>query len=199
MIHYFLELACRDQDRQAPFERISADPSEFIDAEYMPTDISITDPRSMKLETLLKFFKHIAEREASHGIPHAFRFKNVLSRRKKGSLHAARYREDDEGSQEDNDRLVPVRRKRRKPKQRDGDITPESLAATQIKDSAQNARSLAPALTIPISEPSAPTTTGLISPEETPAPERRSRRTSTKTKKPIQKKGKAKKKVVCKK
>ena len=71
LINYYLELACRDQDRQAPFERISADPSEFIDAEYMPTDISITDPRSMKLETLLKFFKHIAEREASHGIPNA--------------------------------------------------------------------------------------------------------------------------------
>ena len=47
----------------------------------------------MKFETIVRFFKHIVEHEVSHGIENAFRFKNVLSSRRKGSLILARYKD----------------------------------------------------------------------------------------------------------
>ena len=114
---YVLELACRDDERQAPFEKIMENPSTFIDAEYMPTGISMKDPRSMKLESLITFFKHVRNREASHGIPNAFRFKAVLSGRKKGVLGPARYKFDVGNLEEEVVTPIPkIRRKRRKPK-----------------------------------------------------------------------------------
>jgi hypothetical protein len=45
----------------------------------------------MKRDQIIKFFKHVAGREASHGIQDAFRFKAILSSRKQGSMHPARY------------------------------------------------------------------------------------------------------------
>lgn len=56
----------------------------------------MNDPRSMKREDIIKFFQHIALREGSHGIPNAFRFKAVLSSRKKGKLVKTRYFDDHE-------------------------------------------------------------------------------------------------------
>ena len=49
----------------------------------------------MKLKDLKAFFIHVGNRERSHGIPDAFRFKKVLSSRKKGTIYDARYREAD--------------------------------------------------------------------------------------------------------
>lgn len=49
----------------------------------------------MKWDSLVAFFKHVAEREASHGVPHAFRFNSVLSSRKNGNMLPARYKDDD--------------------------------------------------------------------------------------------------------
>lgn len=113
--NYIQELACRDDQRQAPFERIAADPTDFINAEYMPTDVELKDPRSMKVESLVKFFKHVAEREDSHGISDSFKFKSVLSSRKKGTLLPARYKGDDDAtiSEDTSVPLPPRRRKRR--------------------------------------------------------------------------------------
>lgn len=114
-------LACRDEERPAPFGRISANPSEFIDAEYLPADISIKDPRSMKLNCLIAFFKHISAREASHGLCDAFRFKAVLSSRKKGTICEARYKYGKDGEisaeieEQAAETLIPhIRPKRRK-------------------------------------------------------------------------------------
>jgi hypothetical protein len=50
----------------------------------------------MSKESLHVFFKHVASREQSHGHHDAFRFKNVLNSRKKGSLVPARYAVDDD-------------------------------------------------------------------------------------------------------
>jgi hypothetical protein len=108
-----LELACRDDNRQAPFEKIIINPSIFIDADCLPAGLSFRDPRSMRLESLMLFFKHVSERETSHGIPHAFRFKAVLSSRKLGTMLPAKYRFDG-NDQDDVDETPPVRRKRRK-------------------------------------------------------------------------------------
>ena len=91
-----LGLACRDRDWQAPFERIATNQSDFIYAEYPPPNISIKDPKdpqSMKFKAIVRFFKHIAEHEVSHGIENAFRFKNVLSSCRKGSLIPAQYKD----------------------------------------------------------------------------------------------------------
>ena len=41
------ELACHDDNRQAPFEKIVANPSNFIDLEYLPAGLAFRDPRSM--------------------------------------------------------------------------------------------------------------------------------------------------------
>ena len=58
--------------------------------------MKLNDPRSMKQETLMKFFHYIASREVSHGIHEAFKFKAVLSSRKKGVLQKSRYNDGDE-------------------------------------------------------------------------------------------------------
>jgi len=106
-----LELACRDDNRQAPFKKIMADPSNFIEANNLPTGISIKDLRSMRLDSLIQFFKHISQRETSHSIPNTFRFKAVPSSRKLGTLHPAKYRHNGDGDTDP----PPVCRKRRKP------------------------------------------------------------------------------------
>ena len=41
------ELACHDDNRQAPFEKIVANPSNFIDLEYLPAGLAFRDPRSI--------------------------------------------------------------------------------------------------------------------------------------------------------
>jgi hypothetical protein len=107
-------MACRDKTRQAPFERIAASTSEFISAEYLPNGVSFQDPRSMKLDSLVKFFQHVFQREASYGISNAFRFKSILSSRKKGDIRPSRYEDegnDAEGAEDD----PPIRRTRRRP------------------------------------------------------------------------------------
>src|ERR1700679_3378638 len=101
MIHTFIGLACQDRSRQAPFERISRNPSLFIAEGFMPNGLAFKEPRSMKLDSITKFFEHVAEREVTHGIGKAFRFKAVLSSQKKGVLQPARYHDDDATSAQD--------------------------------------------------------------------------------------------------
>ena len=79
-------------------------PSDFIEADYLPTGISIKDPRSMRLDSLIQFFKHVSQRETSNGIPNGFRFKAVLSSRKKGSLLLANYKHNGNDSDQENTR-----------------------------------------------------------------------------------------------
>lgn len=77
--------------RATPFTRIAADNSDFLDDEYIPRNFTIKSPRSMKQDQLLSFFRHISAREQTYGIKNAFRFKSVLSGRKKGFLLPAQY------------------------------------------------------------------------------------------------------------
>ena len=46
----------------------------------------------MRQEQLISFFRHVAAHQSTHGIQHAFRFKTILSDRKKGYLLPAEYR-----------------------------------------------------------------------------------------------------------
>ncbi|KAF8805983.1 hypothetical protein BYT27DRAFT_7257398 [Phlegmacium glaucopus] len=110
--HYWL--ASRDTERQAPFTRISLKQSEFIQAKYIPRGVTLNDPRMMKREAMLQFFHHIAARQESHGIQDVFRFKAILSSRKKGSLLEAKYF-DTEAKQQPAPAPAP-RRKKKAPK-----------------------------------------------------------------------------------
>jgi hypothetical protein len=89
-------LAAGVKDRQAPFSSIANKQSNFVQRKYIPRGVTLQDPRAMRREAITKFFKHIAAREASHGIQNAFRFKAVLSSRKKGNLCNTSYFDDDE-------------------------------------------------------------------------------------------------------
>ena len=79
-------MACKDGNRQAPFESIASNQSDFINDEYLPNGMKLNDPWSMKQEALMKFFHYIASQEVSHGIHEAFKFKAVFSSRRKGVL-----------------------------------------------------------------------------------------------------------------
>lgn len=159
-----------------------ANPSDFIEADYLPTGISIKDPRSMRLESLIQFFKHVLLREASHGIRNAFRFKAVLSSRKSGMMRPANYIND--GA--DNEPL-PTRRKRRKPASITGDA-----AVLNPETSEELAGDVRPNSGRPIETA---TSTQLVTPDDIPGPEtslpdqtksKRTTRQSTRLKPPTQ-------------
>jgi len=62
-------------------------------SKYLPRGLVLKDPRSMRRSEMIQFFDHIGNRQSSHGIKDAFRFKAVLSSRKKGDLTKAVYKE----------------------------------------------------------------------------------------------------------
>jgi hypothetical protein len=127
----------------------------------MPTDVELKDPRSMKVDTLVKFFKHVADREDSHGISDSFKFKSVLSSRKKGTLLPARYKDDDDAaSSEDTGVPPPPRRRKRRP------IPP---ALDNLPLLINNTDDTLPM--IPSSDITAERFNGLYTPGDTPAPD----------------------------
>jgi hypothetical protein len=84
-------LASGINDRQAPFTRIARKQSEFILSKYIPRGLFLKDPRAMRKEEITKFFEHVENRQSSHGIKDAFRFKAVLSSRKKAEVIKSKY------------------------------------------------------------------------------------------------------------
>lgn len=79
------------KDRQAPFTRIAQKQRDFIENKYIPRGLTLKDPRSMRRDEMITFLKHIGNRQLSHGIKDAFKFKAVLSSRKKGDIGGAKY------------------------------------------------------------------------------------------------------------
>ena len=77
--------------RQVPFTRIAERQSAFFAAKYLPRGLRLDHPRTVKRDDIIKFFEHIGSRQASHGVKDAFRFKQYLSSRKKGTLMPAKY------------------------------------------------------------------------------------------------------------
>jgi len=115
----------------------------------------------MKLESVIRFFKHVADREGSHGIPHAFRFKAILSSRKKGTMGPAHYKDEviESGSENQLESIPsPPRRKRRKRVKASGNtavLNPEileegiELPATSGRPEMMTPTSARPVLTTP--------------------------------------------------
>ena len=62
-------------------------------AKYLPRGVTLNNPRSMRREEMIKLFQHIGNRQTSHGVTDAFRFKAVLSSRKLGNLNQVKYDE----------------------------------------------------------------------------------------------------------
>lgn len=93
-VHSILGLASKKKKCQVPFSRIAKNQSEFIESKYIPRRMTLNDPRAMKREEIIQFFKHIETRQVSHGIQDAFRFRATLSSRKKGSLRKQEYSEE---------------------------------------------------------------------------------------------------------
>jgi hypothetical protein len=127
----------------------------------MPTDVELKDPRSMKVDSLVKFFKHVADREDSHGILDSFKFNSVLSSRKKGTLLPARYKDDDDADISE-DTGIPPPPRRRKRRQ-------IPLARNNLPLLINNTDDTQPL--IPSSDITAERLNGLYTPGDTPAPD----------------------------
>ena len=74
--------------------------------------MTLKDPRAMTLSDLTEFFKHVARREDSYGIPDAFRFHHVMRSRKSDETIPASYKHD--GGDPVPEKSPPPRKKRRK-------------------------------------------------------------------------------------
>lgn len=81
-INYFQDVATGRRTRVVPFEAISKSPSIYIDPIYLPTGFVMKDPRNMKGEAIIAFFKHIADREKVHRSSDVFRFSRINGSRK---------------------------------------------------------------------------------------------------------------------
>jgi hypothetical protein len=92
-LQFTIGLAANVNKCQAPFTSIAEKQYDFIDRKYIPSRITLKDPRSMRQDHIIKFFEHIVQRQSSHGIEDTFKFKAVLTRRKKGDLTATKYPE----------------------------------------------------------------------------------------------------------
>jgi hypothetical protein len=164
-------LASRDRDRQTPFESIALKNTDFVDAEYLPNGIKLSDPRTMYRDSLIKFFQHISSREASHGIENAFRFKSIHSSRKKGVIRAARYKENNVESDVPS---VTVRRRNRKERENSKQIGRSTESAPneipQNTESGQNDITASGTNPAPVQIPQIPAPTQIAFPTHNPAP-----------------------------
>jgi hypothetical protein len=106
----------------------------------------------MKQEAIISFFRHIATREGSHGISNAFRFKGILSSRKKGDLQKSRYDDDDT---EPGPAPLPVRRRKSKGKDKSSQAenrqVEEQTSIEEVNDTSPENE--ASAADIPVTEP----------------------------------------------
>lgn len=57
-----------------PFGALRDQQRQFIDPKYLPPGFHFEDPRNIKKELILKFCRHILERQAKVGVAEAFRF-----------------------------------------------------------------------------------------------------------------------------
>jgi hypothetical protein len=107
---------------QVPFTRIANNPNELIEKKYLPDEIHLTSPRTMTGKDIVKFFQHIAARQAAHGIRDGFRFKSTLTRRNKGSIRRQEYFDelDSDTALQSDPAPAPSKRRRAKKKGRNG-------------------------------------------------------------------------------
>jgi len=98
-------------EKSEPIEVVTQ--TYFIKSKYIPRGINLDDPRTMKRESIIKLFEHIAAQEVFHGVQDAFKFKNILSSCKQGALLPSRYPSAKSGA---NDNITPAPAPRRKSK-----------------------------------------------------------------------------------
>jgi len=109
----------------------------------------------------------VSQRETSHGVPNAFRFKSILSSRKKGTLLPASYKDDAHESGEDNSPPPVIRRRRRKPASVAGNTPLLSADSVEIAESSATLPAT-PARVAETPGSLANVPNGLYTPEDTP-------------------------------
>lgn len=78
-----VDITSEHRTRQAPYKRIAANLSQYVDAEYLPDPhFKITEPRKMNRPVLLAFFQHIVQRQHTYDLPEVFRIKYADAGRK---------------------------------------------------------------------------------------------------------------------
>ena len=78
------------KNHQAPFTWIAQKQSDFVMSKYLPHGLMLKDPRTMRQEDIIKFFKHVSNQQSSHGVKDVFKFKAMLSSHKKGNLNGSK-------------------------------------------------------------------------------------------------------------
>ena len=67
-------LASGNTKKHVPFGALGVHQRQFIESKYLPNGFTFEDPRNLKKGQILEFFKHVRERQESHGPSEAFRF-----------------------------------------------------------------------------------------------------------------------------
>jgi len=71
------ELASGNTQERVPFGALQKNQRQFVDPKYHPVGFKFEDPRNIKKDTVLKFCRHVHQREVTYGITEAFRFLKV--------------------------------------------------------------------------------------------------------------------------
>jgi hypothetical protein len=71
----YIALASEKKQKQVPYTRLQSDTSIFVGDEYLPTNITIKDPRNMHKDDIITLLRHIHGKQNTDGVENAFRFK----------------------------------------------------------------------------------------------------------------------------
>jgi hypothetical protein len=81
-------LATNGRTNRVPYQAVAQDTPAYVSAEYIPAGVSLTQPRNMLKNTLLRFFAHMMDRQQLNGPHSAFRFRSV---KRGGKMFNAEY------------------------------------------------------------------------------------------------------------
>ena len=88
---------------------MSKDLSTYIHPDHLPANFEITDPRNMKQEQIILFFKHIAARQQAYSGPDVFRFKTAkVGRKGNKTFHEEANRNPGEDRESTDDDHQPI-------------------------------------------------------------------------------------------
>ncbi|GLB45143.1 hypothetical protein LshimejAT787_2000480 [Lyophyllum shimeji] len=130
--HY--RLASGYTERAAPYGALKGDNRKFVDAEYIPSELTLQEPGNLKMDELKKLLNFWRERKAMYGVWNMFRFAKWI--RGKEGMVAAIY------SNLPRDAAPPRTRRKRKSKKstkHKGETAELELQGDEMFDSRSNA------------------------------------------------------------
>ncbi|GLB45741.1 hypothetical protein LshimejAT787_2700110 [Lyophyllum shimeji] len=133
-LNAYYRLASRYTERAAPYGALKGDNRKFVDAEYIPSGLTLQEPGNLKMDELKKLLNFWREREAMYGVRNTFRFAKWI--RGKEGMVAAIY------SNLPRDAAPPRTRRKRKSKKstkHKGETAELELQGDETFDSRSNA------------------------------------------------------------